>query len=84
MDVSKLNQYSMRKAFINNICNHLGEMNLSSEDPKENGTIFQNVVHSSAATTLGHPSRKHLDWFDENDEEMKSLLEEKRRLHKPY
>ena len=39
--------------------------------------FLQNVVHSSAATTLGHPSRKHQDWFDDNDEEIVSLLEEK-------
>ena len=40
------------------------------------------VVHSLAATTLGHPSRKHQDWFDENDQDIKSLLEAKHRLHK--
>ena len=51
-------------------------MNLSSEDPEENWTVFQKVVHSSAATTIGHPYRKHQDWFDENDEEIELLLEE--------
>ena len=55
-------------------------MNLSSEEPEENRTVFQNVVHSSAATTLGHPSRKHQDWFDENDEEITLLLEDKTLL----
>ena len=59
-------------------------MNLSSEDPEEKLTVFQNVVYSSAATIIGHPSRKHQDWFDENDEEIKSLLEENRRLHKTH
>ena len=62
----------------------LGAMNLSSEDPDENWTVFQKVVHSSAATTIGHPSRKHQDWFDENDEENKLLLEEKHCLHKAH
>ena len=57
-------------------------MSFSSEDPRENWTVFQNVVHSSAATYLGHTSIKHQDRFDENDEEIKSLLEEKYRLHK--
>ena len=59
LDASKLNQDSMRQAFINYICNHLCAMNLSSENPEENWTIFQNVVHSSAATTLERPSCKH-------------------------
>ena len=53
-------------------------MNLSSEDPEENLTVFQKVVHSSAATTIGLPSRKHQDWFVENDEEIKVLLEDQR------
>ena len=55
--LSKLNQGSMRQAFINDICPHLGAMHLSSEDQEENWTVFQNVVYSSAATTLGHISR---------------------------
>ena len=60
-------------------------MNLSSEDPEENWTvIFQKVVHSSATTTIGHPSLKHQDLFDKNDEEIKLLLEEKHCLHKAH
>ena len=59
-------------------------MKLSSEDPEENWTVFQNFVHFSAATTLGHPSGIHKDWFDENDEEIKSLLGEKHHLHKAH
>ena len=74
----------MRQAFINDTSNQLGAINLSSEDPEENLTVFQKVVHSSAATTIGHPSRKHQDWFDENDEEIKLLLEEKHCLHKAH
>ena len=50
-------------------------MNLNSEDPEENRTVFQKLVHSSAAITIGHPSRKHQDWFDENGEEIKLLIE---------
>ena len=84
LDVSKLNHDSMRQAVINDISNQLGAMNLSSEDSEENWTVFQKVVHSSAATTIGHPSRKHQDWFDENDEEIMLLLEEKHCLHKAH
>ena len=35
LDVSKLNEVSMRQAFINDISNELGAMKLSSEDPEE-------------------------------------------------
>ena len=60
-DVSKLNHDSMRQAFINDISNQLGATNLSSEDPEENWTFFPKGGYSSAATTIGHPSRKHQD-----------------------
>ena len=56
----------MRQAFIIDIPNQFGAMNLSSENPEENWTVFQKVVHSSAPTTIGHPSRKHQDLFVEN------------------
>ena len=81
---TRQNHDSMRQAFINDISNQLGAMNFSSEDPEENWTVFQKVVHSSAATTIGHPSRKHQDWFDENEEEIKLLLGEKHCLHKAH
>ena len=84
LDDSKLNHDSMSQAFINDISNQLGAMNLSSEDPEENCAVFQKVVHSSAATTIGHLSRKHQEWFDENDEEIKLFLEEKHCLHKTH
>ena len=40
--------------------------------------LDQKVVYSSAATTIGHSTRKHQDWFDENAEEIKLLFEEKK------
>ena len=42
--------YSMRQAFLTDICNQLDAINLSSENPKENWTVFHKIVHSSAAT----------------------------------
>ena len=62
----------------------LDAINLSSEDPEEDWTVFDKTVHSPAATALGHPSRKHQHWFDENDDEIQRLVEEKHRLHKAH
>ena len=84
LEVSKLNQDSMRQAFLMDICNQLDAIKLSSENPEDNWTVCHQTIHSSAATTLGHPSRKHQDWFDENDDEIQRLLEEKHRLHKAH
>ena len=52
LDVSKLNQDSMRQAFLTDICNQLDAINLSSvQRPRRNWTVFHKTVRSSAATT---------------------------------
>ena len=84
LDVSKLKQDSKRQAFINDICSRLDAMELTSDDPEENWTDFRDTVHSSAMDSLGQVSRKHQDWFDENDEEIQGLLEEKHQKHRAY
>ena len=84
LDVSKLKQDSKRQAFINDICSRLDAMDLTSDDPEENWTVFRDTVHSSAMDSLGPVFRKHQDWFDENDKEIQGLLAEKHEKHKAY
>ena len=55
-----------------------------SYDPEENWAVFRDTVHSSAIVSLRPVSRKHQDWFDENDEEIQGLLEDKHQKHKAY
>ena len=84
LDVSKLKQDSKRKAFVNDLCSRLDALEHSSEDVDESWTVFRDTVHSSAMDSLGPVSRKHQDWFDENDKEIQGLLEEKHQKHKAY
>ena len=83
LDVSKLKQDSKRQAFINYICSRLDALELRSDDPEKKWAAFRDTVHSSAMDSLGPVSRKHQDWFDENDEEIQGL-EEKQQRHKEY
>ena len=55
-----------------------------SEDVNESWTVFRDTIYSSAIDSLGPVSRKHQDWFDENDKEIQGLLEEKHQKHKAY
>ena len=84
LDVSKLKQDSKRQAFVNNLCSRLDALEHSSEDVDESWTVFRDTIHSSAMDSLGPVSRKHQDWFDENDKEIQGLLEEKHQKHKAY
>ena len=84
LDVSKLKQDSKRQAFVNDLCSRLDALEHSSEDVDESWTIFRDTVYSSAMDFLGPVSRKHQDWFDENDKEIQGLLEKKHQKHKAY
>ena len=44
LNVSKLNQDSMRQAFLTDICNQLDAINLSSENPEENWAVWQFTI----------------------------------------
>ena len=59
-------------------------MELHSDDPEENWAVFRDTVHSSAMNSLGPVSHKHQGWFDEIDEEIQGLLEEKHQKNKAY
>ena len=84
LDDSKLKQNSKRQTFVNDLCSRLDALEHSSEDVDESWTDFRDTVHSSAMDSLGLVSRKHQDWFDENDKEIQGLLEEKHEKHKAY
>ena len=65
-------------------CSRLDAQEHSSENVDESWTVFRDTVHSSAMDSLGPVSRKHQDWFDENDKEIQGVLEEKHQKHKAY
>ncbi|XP_071509496.1 uncharacterized protein [Diadema antillarum] len=52
---------------------------LPAEGDYENaGANFRDVVYDSASQTLGYMTRKHQDWFDNNNKEITTLLLEKK------
>ena len=82
MYASRLKQDSKRQTFINDICSRLDAREHRSEDLDENWTVFRDTIHSSAMDSLARVSRKHQDWFDENDEEVQELFEKKEQCTK--
>ncbi|BHF75372.1 hypothetical protein SprV_0501846800 [Sparganum proliferum] len=45
---------------------------------------LRDTIQSTALAVLGRARRKHQDWFDDNDVDIRNLLAEKNRLHKAY
>ena len=79
LDASKLKQDSKRQAFINDIYNNLGAVQLSSEDPRNNWTSFF-AVHSSAVPYSMHLANTKTGLV----RMIQGLLEGKHRLHKAH
>ena len=75
---------SKRQAFVNDLCSRLESLEHSSEDVDGSWTVFRDTVHSSAMDSLRPVSRKHQDWYEENDNKIQGLLEEKHQKHKAY
>jgi len=44
---------------------------------------FRDAVYNTAKSVLGHPRKKHQDWFNENNQEILSLQAEKTQLTQP-
>ena len=61
LDVLKLNHDSKRQVFINDISIPIRSIESQFRRPRRELDSFSKAVHSSAATSIGHPSRKHLD-----------------------
>ncbi|KAJ1154029.1 hypothetical protein NDU88_006786 [Pleurodeles waltl] len=43
----------------------------------EDWTVFRDVIYNTALALLDQNSHKHQDWFDDNDENIQKLLDEK-------
>ena len=51
---------------------------------EEEWRSFQETVYSVAADTLGFVKRKHQDGFNENEEDIKKLIDKLHKAHKDH
>ena len=84
LNISKLKRYTVRQNLSEELDSKLSQLNFGTSGVEEDWTTFRDVIYSTASTHLGQNMRKHQDWFDENDDEIRKLLEEKyekNRIH---
>jgi len=84
LHLSGLEDKGFRQYFSEALDSRLESLPLDSDDIEEDWSAFRDTTYSTAKEILGCTKRKHQDWFDENDEEIKKLLDEKHRLLKEY
>lgn len=47
-------------------------------------TNIRDAVNEAARTIVGYQSKQHQDWFDDNEEDIKSLINAKRKARIAY
>ena len=75
LNVDKLKLPSVQEELSSTLSQELSEVTSSDWDS------LSTAIHSAALQILGPKTRNHQDWFDENDANILTLLEEKRQLY---
>ncbi|XP_076059549.1 uncharacterized protein LOC143036186 [Oratosquilla oratoria] len=75
-DTDKLKDPDTSRAFQAAI-----QQNLSAREPSIDAewNNIRDAINEAARTVIGYQSKQHQDWFDDNDENIKSLINAKRR-----
>ncbi|XP_047499243.1 uncharacterized protein LOC125045801 [Penaeus chinensis] len=80
LNVSKLKNSNIAQEFARDLDDRLPYTPQDEQDSsEEQWTAFREVVYSTALEHLGPATRKHQDWFNENDGEIQALLLKKYR-----
>ena len=81
LDVKKLSEPQVQNALKDALASNLPADPQAHDDLEAAWSSFRDAVSNAAESVLGHPRKKHQDWFDENNQEILGLLAEKRVAH---
>ena len=82
LNVSSLKSAGAKDKLLQDLDSKLNNAASVQQDVEEAWKQLHDTVYSTAAEHLGYTTHKQQDWFDENDEEIQTLLQEKHRLHR--
>ncbi|XP_063598682.1 uncharacterized protein LOC134775152 [Penaeus indicus] len=81
LDVSQLKCSNVQKTLQEQLCEQLPALPVDTDTPEHAWRKFREAVFSAAETTLGFYKCKHQDWFDQNNQDILTLIEAKRSAH---
>lgn len=81
LNTSKLKVGSTVDDLIRDLNSKLTDLHFGNASIEEEWAALRDLVYNASLDLLGPATRKHQDWFDENDEAIQELLQEKHRLH---
>ena len=78
-DTANLKQLERIRMFAKDLDNRMTAHGPLSGPPSQQWEQFKTLVTESAKLTIGPKKKAHQDWFDENDERIKELLDDKKK-----
>ena len=84
LNVSKLKGDHIKQALVEELDSKLQQQSIDSQDVESDWATFRDIVYAAALEVVGSTTRKHQDWFDDNNERIQSMLDEKHRLHRAH
>ena len=78
-DTAELKQLERSPMFAKDLDDRLTAHGPLSGPPPQQWEQFKTLVTESAKLTIGPKKKVHQDWFDENDERIKELLDDKKK-----
>ena len=83
LNVSKVKSDLVKQELAGELKSKLQSHNTNPDADVEIGwACIRDTVYATASAVVGPTTRKHQDWFDDNNSRIKSILEEKNRLHR--
>ena len=79
--MSRLKCTGIQSELQEKLCELLPALPMDTHTAEHAWTVFRDAVFSAAETALGFCKRKHQDWFDQNDQDILTLIEAKRSAH---
>ena len=84
LNVAKLMTDRGKQFFVDALDERLKSTSPDNQSVEAAWATLRELIYTTATETLGPQTRNDKDWFDENCEDIKQLLDEKHRLHKAY
>ena len=83
LNISKLKNNLVKQKLVEELDNKLPPPNTDPHaDVEAEWVRLRDAVYAAASDVVGPTTRKHQDWFDDNNSRIQTLLEQKHRLHR--
>ena len=82
LNITSLKDPAKAQSLASALDEKLNSTKLDADDLEKSWSSLKALLYDTASNIIGHNTRKHQDWFDENDKEIEALLKRKHQLHR--